>query len=394
MADYYQILEIDRSADSTQLRAAYKRLALLHHPDRNPGNPESEEKFKSINEAYHILSDPLKRSRYDSRTYTHASYDNATEQAWREFQRQQYRRWQEKQTYRYRFDKEYFRIQGLAFLTFLVIAGFCFGLINIVYYFHELQLEKIDKINRGLVMEVNALFSEGQLNEAMNMVKRLRNENSMEYRFYATHDSLLSVIRNHADEEFTTKNFSESLHFLEILQSHESPSRLETLRKLAVCEYQTGDFTKALQSLKQLYALQPWNMEILYQIGIINLVNLQDYEQASYFFTLGKKIFKENLTRIYGAAFEIVMLPKDAPEIYYEIFEARARTNLALSNYSEAETDCNWAIFLRPKNPEGYRLRVLAKVGQPSSYGICADLSMAKKLGADGMDDLQRKYCR
>ncbi|HEX7005414.1 MAG TPA: molecular chaperone DnaJ [Trueperaceae bacterium] len=65
MTDYYQLLGVDRAADNSQIKAAYRKLALRYHPDRNPGDREAEEKFKAINEAYAVLSDPQKRSRYD-----------------------------------------------------------------------------------------------------------------------------------------------------------------------------------------------------------------------------------------------------------------------------------------------------------------------------------------
>lgn len=63
--DYYDILGVSREADDQQIKAAYRKLALSHHPDRNPNNPDSEEKFKEAAEAYSILSDPQKRSTYD-----------------------------------------------------------------------------------------------------------------------------------------------------------------------------------------------------------------------------------------------------------------------------------------------------------------------------------------
>jgi curved DNA-binding protein CbpA len=64
--NFYEILGIPRSADLTTIKAAYKRLAKKWHPDRNPQNPDAEEMFKRINEAYHTLSDPLKKLNYDS----------------------------------------------------------------------------------------------------------------------------------------------------------------------------------------------------------------------------------------------------------------------------------------------------------------------------------------
>lgn len=63
--DYYQTLEVSREADAAQLKSAYRKLAMKHHPDRNPGDAEAEAKFKALGEAYEVLKDPQKRAAYD-----------------------------------------------------------------------------------------------------------------------------------------------------------------------------------------------------------------------------------------------------------------------------------------------------------------------------------------
>ena len=63
--DYYEVLEIQREAKTEEIKKAYRKLAFRYHPDKNPGDKESEEKFKEASEAYEILSDPEKRARYD-----------------------------------------------------------------------------------------------------------------------------------------------------------------------------------------------------------------------------------------------------------------------------------------------------------------------------------------
>lgn len=63
--DYYKILGVERKAGADDIRKAYRKLAMQHHPDRNPGDKKAEERFKEINEAYQVLSDAQKRARYD-----------------------------------------------------------------------------------------------------------------------------------------------------------------------------------------------------------------------------------------------------------------------------------------------------------------------------------------
>ena len=71
-ADYYEILQVTREASDQELKASYRKLAMQHHPDRNPNNPEAEEQFKACSEAYQVLSDPEKRAAYDR--YGHAAF--------------------------------------------------------------------------------------------------------------------------------------------------------------------------------------------------------------------------------------------------------------------------------------------------------------------------------
>jgi curved DNA-binding protein len=75
--DYYKVLEVEPSATAEEIKKAYRKLAFKHHPDRSKGNKAAEEKFKEINEANEVLSDPEKRKKYDQFGADWKQYENA-----------------------------------------------------------------------------------------------------------------------------------------------------------------------------------------------------------------------------------------------------------------------------------------------------------------------------
>jgi len=72
--DYYEILGVTRTSTEIELKAAFRKLAMQHHPDRNPGDKECEHRFKEINEAYDVLKDGDKRAAYDR--FGHAAFEH------------------------------------------------------------------------------------------------------------------------------------------------------------------------------------------------------------------------------------------------------------------------------------------------------------------------------
>ena len=70
--DYYEVLGVDRQASASDIKKAYRKLAIQFHPDKNPDDPEAEEKFKELGEAYDVLGDEEKRAAYDR--YGHSAF--------------------------------------------------------------------------------------------------------------------------------------------------------------------------------------------------------------------------------------------------------------------------------------------------------------------------------
>jgi molecular chaperone DnaJ len=78
--EHYEVMGLSKTATVEEIKKAYRRLAMQYHPDRNPGDTDAAEKFKAIAEAYDVLSDPVKRSEYDSRGFIGGSSSFSYEQ--------------------------------------------------------------------------------------------------------------------------------------------------------------------------------------------------------------------------------------------------------------------------------------------------------------------------
>lgn len=401
MNDYYQQLGLTHNAGPAEIKAAYKRLAMQYHPDHNMGDRSAEERFKQINEAYHVLSDPLKKARYDRQfEVAHTLPYNADPRRRPHPNDPAYGKPRQRQpgaprAYYYKIDRNYFRIQGLAVLTFLAIAGLCFGIAYSIEYFTEKQQLAKWMANTKALKQVNGLFADGHFDEAFSLINDLKHKDPTEFRFTFARDSLVGAMGRRVDTLINQGNYGDAIRHLLVLKNYEDPSRLETLRKIALCQYHLGNYEEALQALKRLHNQEPRNLQLVYQIGMINEEKLGNHQEALQYFDLGKKLFKSNLTEIYGEAFEMVLDPMDAPDIYYQMFLGRAKTNLALERYIDAASDGNWAVYLRRQEPDGYYLRALARLHTDTPRReACQDLATASQMGHGPALEAQKKHCR
>lgn len=395
MTNYYKILGIDQSADSKQIKAAYKRLAMEYHPDRNPGNKQAEEVFKIVNEAYHTLSDPLKKSRHDA--HLDPAYSISAEE-WIRINKRKYNP-VEKDDRRgirryYKIDKDYYRIQALAVFVFLVLAGFSYIILSTTTYFSTKKNQKHYLANRQALKYAGTLFNDGRFDDAFTAIHSLIEKEPAEFQVNYTRDSLVSELRSMATKKFNLKDFAAATTLYLILEKHEQPASIETIKKISMCQYYLGNYKESLQAMKHLHNQYPDNLELVYSIGMINLEKLENPGEALRYFTFGTKLFTENLNKIYGSTFETTMNPADAPDIYFDIFQGRAQSNIILNNFEDAITDCNRAIYLRPNKGEPYRLRAIASTSIKRFDTVCNDISSAKRLGVSDIDAMQRKFCR
>lgn len=391
LSNYYEILELTPDASAVDIKAAYKRLAMLYHPDRNMGDKQAEEMFKRINEAYHFLSDPLKKSRYDVRFETRRPADDFQQ---REDNRRHYYQTHQPRSYYYKIDKNYFKIQGLAILVFLVFAGIAFAAAHTFMYFVERKQMEKWMANTMALKQVNGLYEAGRFKEAFDLVASLKEKDPTEFRFTFTRDSLTNALSRLAESTFDKGDYKGAVEHLLILKTVENPVKENTLKKIAASQFFLGNYDEAVRALKHLLNLHPENFELIYQIAMIELEKLDNPKEARRYFDLGKEILQKNLEKVYGSDFRTKMDPRDAPDIYHALFLGRAKANIILHNYLDAVSDGDWAVYLRKNNGDSYYLRALAKANAGLNSSLCDDIHRARQSGSTPALELQKKYCR
>ncbi len=394
MNNYYSILGVRSTASTAEIKTAYKKLAKAYHPDKNPGNAAAaEEKFKRINEAYHILTDANKRARFDYQLETIASKTSRKDYT-REARSSSpnYRQPQQRKPY-YKIDKTYFKTQGLTLLVFIAIAGLCLIVIQSFRYFtQQKQVQEYNVLTMDL-KNVNALFSSGKTKEAFSTLQLLQQNRSFNHRLADTQDSLMSELRRSAETKYESQRFSSAITDYFVLSQHEEPKQLETTLKIAQCQYALENYNEAVIILKAVDKEHPNNLELLYEIGLIYLNNIHNSDSALQYLSRGKQLIEQNSMVKNGDSFHFTIKPEDAPEIYFEIFEARAEANIVLTNFKEVVEDSDFCIYLRPAKGKPYRLKAMANIGNNQLDSVCIDLQKAKARDSENNDELEKKYC-
>jgi curved DNA-binding protein CbpA len=411
--NYYEVLGISAQATVAEIKSAFKQLALRYHPDRNPNNPEAEEKFKIINLAYHTLSNAESKLRYDQKLFQ--QYTNEEErlrEAYREAARRrayyQSRRpqsiydrlgrfgWQDssQSSAPYKIDKDYFKVQAYTLLLFLLIAGSVMGVFRLIDYWQKKDAIRIKQANDLVMFKADSLFNENKYEAALKIMNDLVNKNPNDIIYLHAEASMIDGLRRIAEAEFEKSNYKEAGEKFILLLGYEKYQHFQTWQRISQCHYALGNFEQAIYALKQLHKIENTDIRPLLQIAQIYAIDLKQDSLALTYYDACKYLFIQKMEINYGKAFELVINPRSLPKLYFDIFEGRAKSNIRIGNFEDAYTDCKWAVYLKPDAAEMYYLRAVCRIAKGENFMVCEDLKMANSQGHDPANELIRKYCR
>lgn len=332
MANLYQILGVSDTANADQIKKAYRKLAKIYHPDKNPNNLQAAEKFKEVNQAYQLLSDPIKKAQYDAvlfyRTYniptpssstntrTYQTKSNPYQAEPQELTPEQKRRIAEKKRKRY---IKAFNRAAVATVFLLLFLGSTAGVIEYKRYLHEQEV--IAKEFRRsadidlLYKEIPLAIAEKRFDDAYEGVNELNRLNTYSLTFLS---------------KTNTAVFEEGIR-----------------------SYNNTDFEVAIE-LFQNYLAHAGGSEVFVYIQLANsYLQLKDFENAEEAFLNLTAELKVEYRSIVGLNIYSID-PTKREDFHFDAFYGLGSVQRINGKSAEAIRSFEFARFLRPQRPETY----------------------------------------
>jgi tetratricopeptide (TPR) repeat protein len=262
MLNYYQILGVSQTATTAEIKAAFKKLAIQYHPDKNPNNKEAEENFKLINEAYQILNDAYKKSIYDQKLFYNEEVTNRT------FQKNTQSTTQKK-TYTTTFRRRAYKNTGYdPRLQVIIFFGFfsCLLLAWLIYSFIENYAAK-NNYNSAL-----KFYKNKQYDLALAKVHEAVLQDDSNLQAYYLKGLLISEYKN--DRRGAIYCFDRCIIYGQG-ETEKTAEKLGTLPDFyfqrGLCHYAKGAFTQAIADFEHTLKFDAKNEKALLLCGDIYL---------------------------------------------------------------------------------------------------------------------------
>lgn len=412
MSNYYDLLGVQKNVSYADLKSTYRKLAIKYHPDKNPGDRLSEERFKKINTAYQVLSSPAKRSRYDSTLeYQEFAAQQRKQQAaqpqykaqprggyasppppnfgeaFRSAQNREDKIW--KNSWRNLSPKKFKTV----FAAVLVVI---FGIIGVANYVQMEQGRKAQeaKIERALFesktkADIESCFVNNDFENVFFTLKSLARKGDYSYLIYK--ESIQEKVLVKSKRAITNNDLDLALRGLLALNSElkkeKDENRILKVSYLIGYTYHLMNDDDAALSVLEVLENKHYP-EISTLIALIYRESKHDVASAVMWHEEAKKI----LSRLYQhVSFDFV--PEDAPEPHFEAYYQSAFTSYNNKDFTAALTDLNGALFLRSSSRDALYMRAMCE-RELNMDNACTSIRSAKKYGYPVSDDDIKTFCK
>jgi len=392
---HYQILCVSERASTDEIKKAYKKLALIYHPDKNLGNPESEEKFKEINLAYQTLIDPNKRSRYDFKLYYQRSQsapENSTPKSGvPQTKRQRSVQIKRKFIYNKRWNKIGNRwALGIFALTVLGVLV----QVNLKKYLEERELERLQTLKADFMAKASIYYQHEVYDSTFYFIDSLRKELPIDQDVYELRKSVINQISQKAEGYFDHDDCAKALPYFAVLKRCVPDASSMTIYKMALCQKFSGDIDGSLATMIGILEQEPESIIVHNEIALLYQDYKADYTNALKYYEIAAELIVKEYEGFYGKAYPLVVNPEKTAEVHYDTHYGLAICFTKFKRYREALNACSWAIFLRPNYAKTYEIEGLDYYEQGETKNACQSWNKALSLNSEVAQGLLDRYCR
>lgn len=388
MVNYYHVLGLSENASPEEIKAAFKRLAVRYHPDKHPDRPEMEEKFKEINQAHQILSDPYEKARFDLKLkYQQFSHSQSRPYTYA------------RSTPGYRPNPRYYRTKvdyrknaiatayafGITFLIAIVVMSGVWAKKSYDDHLHEKEMIS----RRATFEDAKHKFDDGDYQEAFEMMSNLnffyREEDDMK-EFKST---MIDEIILKGSESYRDGNYQAAISLFELVQQFQPKNPFyEVKKKLADAYREIGDAQKAIDIWNGFLVSEYETIATLVKIAEINRDQLNDLNLALDHYIIAHRLAIKRYKTFYGEGYPLVINQKYVPKSHYDLYSGLADIYLRLDDTEMALKAADWNKYVWPDSSDAYITSGYAYLKLNDQINACNEFSEALKRGWTWDDEL------
>ena len=382
MINYYHVLELTENASAEEIKSAFRRLAVKYHPDKHPEKPEMEEKFKEINQAYQILSNPYEKAQFDIKLSYQRSWQTQPP-TYHYKKRRVYRRTREPYYKRQRMDsKQNMAATAYSFGIALLIAAFVMGVIWVRQSIDDQRQREYLAERRAAFEVAKSEFESGDYATAYEVMTEFRFFMAEESDIREFRDNMVDQIIDMGHQELANKNFETAIKLYN--QAFElKPQRpfLSVKKRLVEAYKQAGEINKAVATLENFLINDFDIIASLVSLAEIYRDNLNDSNKAMENFQLAHSIATKRYKKAYGEAYPMLIRQEHLPRSHYYLYSGLADMYLRISNQPMAIKAADWNKYIWPDSAAAYVTTGYALMSLGNLESACAEFKNAASRG-------------
>lgn len=357
MVNYYHVLGLTETASPGEIKSAFKRLAVQYHPDKHPGRVEMEEKFKEINQAHQILSDPYEKARFDLKL-KYQQFSSSEEfrphgysgSSWGSKRRPQPGYYTSKVDYRKNAIATAYAF-GITFLmAIIVMTGFW---LKESYDNHKREVKMAER--RATFEKAKDQFETGEYKVAFELMSTMKYFDREEKDMKIFKDTMIDAIIERGNEEYEKSNFQAAIALYELIQQFQPENPFyQVKKKLADAYMYTGNGDKAVNILNSFVLHEYEVIESLVQIAEIYRDQFLDLDRALEHYTIAHRVAIKKYKQYFGEGYPLVISERYVPESHYYLYTGLADIYLQLNDTEMAIKASDWNKYVWPDSVQAY----------------------------------------